>query len=163
MANENDPPVTAQRSALMSRVRGKNSMPEKLVRSELHRLGYRFRLHDARLPGKPDIVLPSRRVVVLVHGCFWHRHPRCRLSSTPKTRTAFWKEKFAANVKRDRKTRRELETLGWAVHIVWECETKKGLDYLPELLRFLRRHPLTRARASTTKPRGSVGISVGTK
>ncbi|RYY90415.1 MAG: DNA mismatch endonuclease Vsr [Chitinophagaceae bacterium] len=148
MFDEFDPPVTPQRSALMSRVRGKNSTPERLVRSELHKLGYRFRLHVTGLPGKPDIVLPSRRAIVLVHGCFWHRHIGCRLASNPKTRISFWESKFATNVARDRRTRSMLKKLGWAVHVVWECETKKGPKYLARLVRFLDRNPACDPRRS---------------
>ena len=95
-----EPPPDARRSALMSRVRGRHTSPEMVVRKALHRHGYRYRLHDKRLPGKPDLVLPRLRVVILVHGCFWHRHHGCRAASTPKTRSSFWEEKFARNVER---------------------------------------------------------------
>lgn len=94
------------------------------MRSLLHRMGYRFRLHRRNLPGRPDIVLPRYGVVVLVHGCFWHRHPRCRYAYTPKSRKAFWTRKFESNVARDKVVRRELRKLGWKVIIVWECQTR---------------------------------------
>ncbi|HZT26468.1 MAG TPA: very short patch repair endonuclease [Pseudolabrys sp.] len=111
----------AKRSALMSRIRGRDTGPERVVRKLLHAMGYRFRLHARDLPGRPDIVLRSRRVAVFVHGCFWHRHD-CGLAYTPKTRREFWQRKFDDNVRRDRRTRGELEAAGWRVIIVWECQ-----------------------------------------
>ena len=113
----------ACRSANMARIRGKNTTPERAVRSALHRLGFRFRLHDRSLPGTPDIVLRSRKTVVLVHGCFWHRHPRCRFAYSPKTRRDFWVTKFSENVARDRRQRNALRRAGWNVVTVWECQT----------------------------------------
>ena len=112
-----------QRSALMSRVRARNTNPERVVRSVLHSMGFRFRLHRNDLPGTPDIVLPKYSTVVLVHGCFWHRHAACRKATTPKTRIPFWAAKFQANEIRDRKVRRRLGRLGWSVITVWECQT----------------------------------------
>ncbi|MYC35231.1 MAG: DNA mismatch endonuclease Vsr [Chloroflexi bacterium] len=109
----------------MSRIRGGNTKPERLVRSMLHSMGYRFRLHRKDLPGRPDIVLPGRRTVVLVHGCYWHRHPGCRFAYTPKSNIDFWNAKFAENVKRDQRQYNQLRELGWAVITVWECETKE--------------------------------------
>ncbi len=111
------------RSWNMSRIRGRDTGPEKIVRSVLHRMGYRFRLHRRDLPGRPDIVLPKHNTVVFVHGCFWHRHARCRFAYTPKTRVRFWSDKFAENIRRDARTRRALQRLGWRVIIVWECQT----------------------------------------
>jgi DNA mismatch endonuclease (patch repair protein) len=108
----------------MSRIRGRDTKPELLVRSLLHRIGYRFRLHRRDLPGTPDIVLPKYQTAIFVHGCFWHRHPGCRYAYTPKSRVKFWKTKFAANVDRDAKTRRALEQAGWHVLVVWECELR---------------------------------------
>lgn len=108
----------------MSRIRGSDTKPEVRVRSLLHRLGYRFRLHVRNLPGRPDIVLPKHRTVIFVHGCFWHRHEGCRYAYTPKSRVEFWQAKFDENVARDQRQRRELEALGWAVAVVWECETQ---------------------------------------
>lgn len=108
----------------MSRVRSANTGPEIRVRKILHRLGYRFRLHRRDLPGTPDIVLPAYDSIVLVHGCFWHRHDRCRDASTPSTRIRFWKKKFAENVTRDAKKTAALRALGWKVLIVWECELR---------------------------------------
>ena len=122
-----------ERSRNMSRIRSKDTLPEILVRRILHRLGYRFRLHRRDLPGSPDIVLPGRRTVIFVHGCFWHRHPDCRNASTPKTRTAFWEEKFRRNVERDAHKEFELRNAGWHVATVWECETQ-DTDTLAERL-----------------------------
>ena len=122
-----------RRSWNMSRIRGRDTRPERLVRSLLHRMGYRFRLHRKDLPGRPDIVLPRYRTVILVHGCYWHRHPACRLAYTPKSNREFWEEKFSENVRRDSLQYEELGALGWRVLVVWECETKK-LQTLSERL-----------------------------
>jgi len=109
------------RSRMMAGIRGKDTKPELMVRSFLHRAGLRFRLH-AKLPGKPDLVLPKYRTVVFVHGCFWHRHEGCRYATTPANNAAFWHEKFAANVRRDTKVKQQLEELGWRVLVIWSCE-----------------------------------------
>jgi DNA mismatch endonuclease (patch repair protein) len=108
----------------MARVRGVDTKPELIVRRLLHALGYRFRLHRRDLAGSPDIVLPRRRRAVFVHGCFWHRHEGCRLASSPKTRRDFWEAKFTRNVERDARAVSDLRRDGWAVTIVWECETR---------------------------------------
>lgn len=113
-----------KRSWNMSRIRSRNTKPELVVRSLLHRMGYRFRLHRKDLPGTPDIVLPKYKTAIFVHGCFWHRHRDCRYASTPKSRVKFWKEKFRRNVERDSSTCRSLEELGWKVVIVWTCEIR---------------------------------------
>lgn len=112
----------AVRSRMMGGIRGTNTKPELIVRSIAHRLGLRFRLHRSDLPGRPDVVFPRHRTVVLVHGCFWHRHD-CGRAANPKTRPAFWKAKFDGNVRRDAATRQRLEEAGWRVIVVWECET----------------------------------------
>lgn len=114
----------AVRSRVMAAVRGKNTHPEMIVRSLLHRLGLRFRLHDKKLPGTPDIVLAKHKTVVFVHGCFWHCHS-CSRGAVPKSRAEFWLPKLAANKVRDRVHRRALVSLGWRVVTVWECETKQ--------------------------------------
>lgn len=116
---------SAERSALMARIRGKNTRPELVLRSALHRAGYRFRLHRKDLPGTPDIVLPRHRIVIFVHGCFWHRHPGCPRASVPHTRRHFWDKKFKANVARDLQSQKALVDLGWQVLVVWECEIGK--------------------------------------
>ncbi|MCX7283835.1 MAG: DNA mismatch endonuclease Vsr [Novosphingobium sp.] len=108
----------------MSRVSSKNTSAEMRVRSAAHRKGLRFRLHRRGLPGTPDLVFPKRRIVIFVHGCFWHRHPGCRKANTPKSRTDFWTGKFDRNVERDRENFVALAELGWHVEVIWECETK---------------------------------------
>ena len=110
------------RSRMMSGIRGKNTKPELIVRSFLHRAGLRFRLH-AKLPGRPDLVFPKYRTVVFVHGCFWHRHENCRFTTFPSSNVEFWKLKFDANVKRDKDAKAALRKLGWTVLVVWSCQT----------------------------------------
>lgn len=110
------------RSWNMSRIRSSNTKPELIVRSLLHRMGFRFRIHRKDLPGKPDIVLPKYKTVVFVHGCFWHRHEDCQYAYTPKSRVEFWEEKFKKNIERDNRNRTDLEALGWKVLVVWACE-----------------------------------------
>lgn len=114
--------TTAQRSERMSRIRGRDTKPELVLRKLLHARGFRYRLHRKDLPGKPDLVLPRHLTVVFVHGCFWHRHQGCCIATTPKSNTQFWVEKFERNVARDLRSTQALEKLGWRVHIVWECE-----------------------------------------
>ena len=111
----------------MSRIKGKDTKPELLVRSLLHRAGYRFTVNGPKnksLPGRPDIVLPKFKAVVFVHGCYWHRHRNCKYAYTPKSRVEFWEAKFDANVKRDRRNQRDLKRLGWKVIVIWECQTR---------------------------------------
>lgn len=117
----------------MSRIKGANTKPEIAVRSLLHQMGYRFRLHRRDLPGTPDIVLPGRAAVVFVHGCFWHGHA-CKRTKMPKSRIGYWVEKIEGNRRRDAKKRRKLRALGWKVVVVWECELKKP-EKLTERLR----------------------------
>ena len=114
-----------RRSWNMSRIKSKNTTPEKRVRSALHRLGYRFRLHVKTLPGNPDIVLPKHKTVIFVHGCFWHRHSACPKAAMPSTNQEYWTRKFQQTVERDKREQGELGRLGWNVIIVWECETGK--------------------------------------
>ena len=119
----------------MSGIRGKDTLPELIVRRFLHKHGFRYRLH-AKLPGKPDIVLPKYRVVIFVHGCFWHRHQNCRFSTTPKSNAEFWQRKFAENVERDAKTKRALEELTWHTLIAWACQlTEQDLRELADRIR----------------------------
>jgi DNA mismatch endonuclease (patch repair protein) len=131
--------VEPKRSALMARVRDRNTKPEMLVRRLAHALGYRFRLHRRGLPGTPDLVFPARGVVIFVHGCFWHRHVDCRHTTTPKTRAAFWRAKFEANVIRDAVAVARLEAEGWRVLVIWECETKNSEALANRLKTFLSR------------------------
>ncbi|PPJ41186.1 MULTISPECIES: very short patch repair endonuclease [unclassified Pseudoxanthomonas] len=125
-----------RRSWLMSRIRGANTKPEIEVRSMLHRMGYRFRLHRRDLPGTPDIVLPGRGTVVFVHGCFWHGHV-CKRTKMPKSRTKYWVEKIETNRSRDSRKRRGIRALGWKVVIVWECELKRPDKLAKKLQRAL--------------------------
>lgn len=115
---------SATRSRMMANIKGKHTRPEIALRKALHALGLRFRLHSKKLPGSPDIVLPKWNAVILVHGCFWHRHEGCRYASSPATRKEFWIEKFATNVARDRRIQDCLIRIGWRVRVVWECELR---------------------------------------
>jgi DNA mismatch endonuclease (patch repair protein) len=112
------------RSRLMGRIRSKDTKPEMVVRRVAHRLGYRFRLHRRDLPGSPDLVFSSRRKVVFVHGCYWHRHAGCRYCYSPKSNVDFWEAKFAANQARDQKALEDLRSQGWDTLVIWECEAK---------------------------------------
>ena len=114
----------ATRSEIMSRIRGRDTEPEMIVRRIAHGLGFRFRLHRRDLPGSPDLVFPRYRAAIMVHGCFWHRHPGCKYASSPKTRVRFWEDKFEGNVVRDRRNEDSLHELGWRVMVIWECETR---------------------------------------
>ena len=114
-----------QRSWNMSRIRSRDTNPELAVRRSLRRLGYRYRLHRNDLPGKPDIVLPKHRIVIFVHGCFWHQHAGCIDCSNPKTNIKYWSPKLLANLQRDRKNRRTLRRLGWTAIVIWECQTQR--------------------------------------
>lgn len=116
----------ATRSRMMSGIRGKDTKPELIVRSFLHRSGLRFRLH-AKLPGRPDLVLPKYRAVIFVHGCFWHRHNGCRYATTPTSNAAFWREKFDVNVRRDARNKRQLRDLGWTVRVIWSCQLNQRM------------------------------------
>jgi DNA mismatch endonuclease (patch repair protein) len=125
-----------QRSYVMRSVGSKDTKPERIVRSFLHRNGFRFRLHAKNLPGKPDLVLPRYRAVVFVNGCFWHRHKGCKRTTTPKTREKFWTNKFKKNVARDKRNYRQLMEMGWESIIIWECELR-NLDVQAKTLRAL--------------------------
>jgi DNA mismatch endonuclease (patch repair protein) len=118
-----------ERSRRMASVGGKNTKPEMTVRRLVHSLGFRYRLHGRKLPGRPDLVFKSRRKAIFVHGCFWHHHGGCRRSRLPSTRVEFWRQKMQENVERDRRNQAELSSKGWAYMIVWECE----LDNISEL------------------------------
>lgn len=112
----------AARSAVMARVRGKNTRPEMIVRKLLFAAGYRYRLHVRKLPGSPDLVFPSRKKVIFVHGCFWHRHADCGASRMPKSRVEFWSDKLNGNKARDQRNQETLINAGWQVLVIWECE-----------------------------------------
>lgn len=109
----------------MSRIRGKNSVAEMRLRRVIHGMGFRYRLHVKNLPGTPDLVFPSRKAVIFMHGCFWHRHQDCRLARMPKSRVAFWREKLEANKRRDEGNVRQLKEMGWSVLVIWECQIKE--------------------------------------
>jgi len=117
-----------KRSQVMSHIHSKDTKPEMAVRSLLHRMGYRFRLHKRELPGCPDIVLPKYNCVIFVHGCFWHLHEGCRDGTIPKTQHEKWKLKLERNVERDKLHYEELQKMGWKVLVIWECEVEKQLD-----------------------------------
>jgi DNA mismatch endonuclease (patch repair protein) len=116
-----------KRSQVMSKIRSKNTKPERILRSALHLRGYRFRIHKKDLPGKPDIVLPKYNTVIFVHGCFWHYHKDCREGRIPDTNSKFWKEKLSKNIERDKKHQQQCIELGWKTIVVWECELETHL------------------------------------
>jgi DNA mismatch endonuclease (patch repair protein) len=130
-----------RRSANMSRIRSRHTSPEMIVRRLVHGMGYRYRLHVASLPGKPDIVLPRLKKIIEVRGCFWHQHPGCTDSHIPKSRIQYWEPKLARNQRRDEDNGRKLRKLGWKVCLVWECETKVTRKLLRRLHRFLGTRP----------------------
>jgi len=125
----------------MSRIKGKNTKPEMLVRKFLHENGFRYRLNYSKLPGKPDIVLPKYKTVIFINGCFWHGHKGCKFFVVPKTRTEWWIDKINGTIERDENKNRELEKIGWAVKTLWECELKpeKRTKTFEDLLLFLRK------------------------
>lgn len=132
------------RSWNMGRIPGKNTQPEIVVRRLLHKIGYRFRLNNQRLPGTPDVVLKKYKTVIFVQGCFWHRHQKCKRSNTPKTHQLYWQNKFRQNIARDKRNQSLLREAGWKVIVVWECEIKEPqrlvrvLDHA--IKRYLLRH-----------------------
>ena len=126
------------RSRNMAQIRGRNTQPEKTIRSLLHREGFRFRLHDRRLPGTPDIVMRGRGIVIFVHGCYWHRHAKCTNANIPSSNREFWIQKLQANVRRDRKNIRDLLKSGWRVLVIWECAVRSARDDLTGLTRYVR-------------------------
>ena len=129
-----------KRSQIMSRVSGKNTKPELVVRSLLHNMGYRFRLHRNDLPGKPDITLPKYNKIIFVHGCFWHGHIDCPRAKRPTTNKLFWNEKLNKNIERDKITVNNLKQLGWDVLTVWTCEVKDTEKLRNKLLSFIEGH-----------------------
>ena len=135
-----DSQTKEHRSWNMSRIRSTDTKPEMLVRSFLHRNGFRFRLHVKNLPGHPDIVLPKHRTVIEVRGCFWHRHPGCKSATTPSSNSDFWQAKFKRNIERDKQHADELTALGWQLIVVWECETAKKRFPSASLVQFVESH-----------------------
>lgn len=136
----------------MSRIRSEDTKPELVVRSMLHRLGFRFRVHSKHLPGKPDIVLPKYRTVIFVHGCFWHQHTDCKICHKPKSNIEYWHPKLARNISRFVLQSQSLNELGWAVGVVWECETKEPKRLENLLIRLLRAQPSTKLASKGDKP-----------
>jgi DNA mismatch endonuclease, patch repair protein len=126
-----------RRSANMARIRSKDTSPEIVLRKLIHGLGYRFRLHRKDLPGKPDLVFPSRRRVIFVHGCFWHQHPECREGRVPGSRLEYWGPKLRRNQERDAASQAALRGQGWRCLTVWECELKDTAGVLKTVKRFL--------------------------
>jgi len=123
----------------MSRIQGKDTKPELVVRRLVHSLGFRYRLHRHDLPGSPDLVFPRLRRIIFVHGCYWHRHEGCRYAYLPKSNVSFWRSKFAANVERDRMAIQKLKKAGWRVHIIWECETQEREALKRRVTTYLKR------------------------
>lgn len=140
---------SARRSEMMSRIKGRDTTPEIVVRQMAHRLGFRFRLYRKDLPSHPDLVFPRHRAVVLVHGCFWHRHSGCQYAYTPKTRVRFWSDKFSQNVARDRRNEDALRRLGWQVLVIWECETRNETAVEKRLLNYLCKEGSDTGEAAT--------------
>lgn len=143
------------RSWNMSRIKSSNTKPELLLRSLLHRAGYRFTVNapnNRKLLGRPDIILPRYKTIIFVHGCFWHRHKGCKQATTPKTHTEFWQAKFAKNVIRDKRNLDQLKTLGWNVIVVWECELKEPED----VMRLIKRQLVPQTAAYVATPSKSL-------
>jgi DNA mismatch endonuclease, patch repair protein len=141
----------AERSERMSRIRGRNTQPELVLRRLLHAAGFRYRLHHSRLPGHPDLVLPKYGAVIFVHGCFWHRHAGCRVANTPKSNVEFWTAKFQRNVARDATVESTLRKAGWRVLVVWECSLstkERAAETAEQVARWLRESPRAEPAAS---------------
>lgn len=134
-----DPLTPQERSERMSRIRAKDTGPEKAVRRVVYEMGYRYRLHLADLPGKPDLVFIKRKKIIFVHGCFWHQHQKCKIYVQPKTKTEFWFEKLNSNVQRDKKHQRFLKKDGWAILVIWECQIKQIASLKKRIRRFLEK------------------------
>jgi DNA mismatch endonuclease (patch repair protein) len=127
----------SQRSARMRLIQSMNTSPEKVARHFVHKLGYRYRLHGADLPGRPDLVFPGRRKVIFVHGCFWHRHNHCDLARLPKSRLEFWLPKLTRNKERDAANRGALTRMGWSSLVIWECDLRDPIRVMFKTLMFL--------------------------
>ena len=129
----------SKRSQIMARVHSKDTTAELIVRSTLHRLGYRFSLSSKKLPGKPDIVLSRFHKLIFVHGCFWHQHKGCKASERPSSNSDYWNNKLDRNILRDKKNIASLKTSGWDVLVVWECQIRKGLSLSNKLVKFMKK------------------------
>jgi len=138
-----------ERSALMAKVRNRNTEPEIRVRRAAHSIGLRFRLHRRDLPGSPDLVFPKHRVTIFVHGCFWHQHPGCKRASVPKSRTDFWIAKLEQNRARDKAAIAALKILGWRPIVIWECQTRRETELRRLLMKIFG---LRSASCEATRP-----------
>lgn len=127
----------ATRSRMMAGIRNRDTAPEMAVRRELYRLGIRYRLHNGKLPGRPDIVIGRLRTVIFVHGCYWHRHPGCRLAYAPKSNVEFWQRKLEGNAIRDIENQARLIEMGWRVIVIWECEIRDRTAWRERLAKLL--------------------------
>jgi len=147
---EPDKSAAELRSGTMRAVKSKHTAPEMAVRRFLHAVGLRYRLHDQRLPGAPDLVFPSRRVALFVHGCFWHQHPGCAGAARPRSRLEYWTRKLDGNMMRDRRQHAELQLIGWKPLVIWECEARerKLLMQLAETIRGTHQHPQSSRRSA---------------
>lgn len=125
----------AQRKKNMSRIRATSTTPEIKLRSALHKAGFRFRIHVASLPGKPDIVLPKYRLIIFMNGCFWHQHPNCAKANIPKSNQDYWIKKLKKNVDRDKVSISNLKSMGWKVKVIWECEVNKNIEGVVETIK----------------------------
>ena len=149
-------PTTPQRSRMMSSIRGKDTWPERMLRSRLFASGFRYRLHVRSLPGSPDLVFPKYRAVVFVHGCFWHRHQGCRFAATPRANADFWERKLQGNVDRDTRHTAALRTLGWRVAVVWECSLRQSIDHSAQIVEeWLHGKEACLVIASSSLPQGA--------
>jgi len=128
-----------RRSWNMSRIRSKNTTPEKQVRSTLHKMGFRFRIHVDKLLGKPDVVLKKYNTVIFCHGCFWHQHPGCKRATKPKTNKKFWEPKLKRNKERFKEVKKKLKNMGWKVIVIWECEAKDDKKLRKIIERYLKK------------------------
>ena len=145
-AYDMDTLTVTERSERMARIRSKDTKPELIVRSIAHRLGYRFRLHRKNLAGSPDLVFPSLKKAIFVHGCFWHAHEDCKVANRPKSRRPYWDEKFERNKQRDRANESALNDAGWAIETIWECETKSSDLVAARVAKFLGARPPKEAK-----------------
>ncbi len=132
-----DKATDEERSAQMRLIRSKDTKPELIIRKALYALGYRYRLHAKNLPGHPDLAFPSRKKVIYVHGCFWHRHPGCKKNRTPKSKLEYWEPKFASNIERDLRNQQDLQKMGWQFMVIWECELKNMAELIDRIVTFL--------------------------
>jgi DNA mismatch endonuclease (patch repair protein) len=153
-----------QRSWNMRRIKSQDTKPELLVRKALWKMGLRYRLHDKNLPGKPDIVLVKPRIVIFVHGCFWHRHENCIEASRPKTNSKYWEDKITKNIERDKKNQFLIGQLGWKILVIWECEISKSIDVNMRLLKMLLHrcisNPYNELMVAESKPNYDTGTDI---